>query len=392
MNKYEIVETLGQGGYGKANLVRRKTDKKLFVEKEVRLTSLSQKDREGAIQEAKLLASLRHPYIVEYEESFQENGNLYIVMGYADGGDLAKKIESRGSKLFTEDEILHDFIEIALAIKYIHDRKICHRDLKGQNIFLTKDGTIKLGDFGISKVLETTFQACRTQIGTPFYLSPEICQGMEYNTKTDIWSLGCILYELCTLKHAFKATNISVLMVNIIQARYSPIPSHYSQDLKNLVDKMLIKEPEKRPTINQILNIPYLKKRLPNFLDKELLEYEMGHTRLHNRKPFAAPTIVVSKDKPQSKPQTPQKEQLQINDAAVQPSSSSAANDDDYLEDLKEKQKLLQMKDAALRKKEAELAARERALQMQSSEDYSNVKQYYLITKHECNKNCLVTT
>ncbi|KAK8895083.1 hypothetical protein M9Y10_023525 [Tritrichomonas musculus] len=364
MNKYEIVKTLGQGGYGKANLVRRKTDKKLFVEKEVRLTSLGPKDREGAIQEAKLLASLKHPYIVEYEESFQERGNLYIIMGYADGGDLAKKIESRGNRLFTEDEILHDFIEVALAIKYIHDRKICHRDLKGQNIFLTKDGTIKLGDFGISKILEHTFQACRTQIGTPFYLSPEICQGRNYNTKTDIWSLGCILYELCTLKHAFNAPNMKQLMMNIIQARYTPVPSQYSQDLRSLVDRMLTKEPEKRPTINQILNTPYIKKQLSNFLEKTLLEYEMGHTRLHDRKPFAPPTIIVSKDPQPSKPS--------------QPPRDRGGTYDKYNDDYKEQkrnyemqQKQLQMKEAALKKREAELAARERALNNNRDNNYN---------------------
>ena len=213
MQNYEQIKTLGQGGYGKAILARRKSDRKQFVIKEVRLTTLSPKDREDAIKEARVLASLRHPYIVEYTESFQERGCLFIVMGYADGGDLAKKIESRGGRLFSEEEVLHDFIELALAIKYIHDRKICHRDLKGQNIFLMKDGTVKLGDFGIARVLEHTFQLCKTQIGTPFYLSPEICQGRNYNMKTDIWSLGCILYELCTLKHAFQAGNMNQLLI-----------------------------------------------------------------------------------------------------------------------------------------------------------------------------------
>ena len=249
MNKYDQVRVLGQGGFGKAILAKRKSDSQLFVIKEVRLTALSAKDREDALKEVKILSSLHHPYIVDYTESFQERGCLYIVMGYADGGDLAQKIEKAGRKLFSEDEILHDFIEIALAIKYIHDRKFLHRDLKGQNVFLMKDGTVKLGDFGIAKALEHTFQNCKTQIGTPYYLSPEICDGKPYNMKTDIWSLGCILYELCTLKHAFEAPNMNQLLNNIIRGRYTPISSQYSADLKSLIERMLTKEPEKRPTV-----------------------------------------------------------------------------------------------------------------------------------------------
>ncbi|KAH0786408.1 CAMK family protein kinase [Histomonas meleagridis] len=294
MQKYEQIRSLGQGGYGKAILAKNKENKQMFVIKEVRLTALSPKDREDALKEAKVLSSLKHPYIVEYTESFQERGCLYIVMGYADGGDLAKKIEA-ARKPFAEDEILHDFIQLALAIKYIHDRKILHRDLKGQNVFLMKDGTIKLGDFGIARVLEHTFQVCRTQIGTPYYLSPEICQGKPYDTKTDIWSLGCILYELCTLKHAFEAGNMNQLLMNIVRGRYTPISSNYSQGLRSLVDRMLTKEPEERPTINQILSIPFIKEKLSNFLDQTLMNYEMQHTVLHGRKPFAAPTCIVHK-------------------------------------------------------------------------------------------------
>jgi NIMA (never in mitosis gene a)-related kinase len=214
-------------------------------------------------------------------------------MGYADGGDLAGKIEKARRKPFSEEDILHDFIEIALAIKYIHNRKILHRDLKGQNVFLMKDGTVKLGDFGIAKVLQNTFQACKTQIGTPYYLSPEMCQGRSYNAKTDIWSLGCILYELCTLKHAFDAANMNQLLMAIIRGRYTPIPSTYSKELQDLVDRMLTKEPEKRPTINEVLKTPFIRDRLAQFLDDAMLEYEIGHTVLHGRKPLAAPTVIV---------------------------------------------------------------------------------------------------
>ena len=297
LGKYEIIKTLGEGGYGQALLVKNKEDGQRYVMKKVRLTALKPKDREEALREAQVLSSLRCPNIVEYKESFQERGYFYIIMEFADGGDLAQKIKKRGKQLFSENEIMHDFIQIALAIKYIHDRKILHRDLKAQNVFLTKDGTVKLGDFGIARVLENTFQLCKTQIGTPYYLSPEMCEGKNYNSKTDIWSLGCILYELCTLKHPFDAANVNGLLMVIIRGKYQPISSYYSQNLKSLVQQLLTKDPAKRPSINQILGLPFIKVKLGSFLNPELLEYEMGHTILHGRKPFAAPTIVLSKQK-----------------------------------------------------------------------------------------------
>ena len=297
-SRYEVIRCLGEGGYGRALLVRQKTNRnKRYVMKEVRLSAMKPKEREEARREAKVLASFNNPNIVRYIESFEESNYFYIVMEYADGGDLAQKIEKRGKKLFSEEEILHDFIQIALAIKYIHDRKILHRDLKAQNVFLMKDGTVKLGDFGIARVLERTMQLCKTQIGTPYYLSPEICEGKRYNSKTDIWSLGCILYELCTLRHPFDAANINGLLMVIIRGKYKPISSMYSDNLRQLLAQLLTRDPAKRPSINQILRIPYIKSKLGKFLDDTLLEYEMGHTILHGRKPLAPPTILLSKDK-----------------------------------------------------------------------------------------------
>ncbi|OHT16199.1 hypothetical protein TRFO_13354 [Tritrichomonas foetus] len=299
-NKYEEIKTLGEGSYGKAILCKRKRDGRFFVLKEIRMSNLSQKDRDDALNESNLLSSLSHPYIIKYEESFQERGNFYIVMEYADGGDLAGKIRIRSETkaLFTESEILHTFIQISLAIKYIHDRKILHRDLKAQNIFLMKDGTVKLGDFGIARVLENTFQLCKTRIGTPYYLSPEICEGKTYNSKTDIWSLGCILYELCTLKHAFNARNMSALVVQIIRGKYEPISSTFSADLKQLISRMLTMDQKARPSINGVLNTPILKSRLHLFLNDPKNNSNSNNKDFKNRSPakkaIAQPVILKS--------------------------------------------------------------------------------------------------
>ena len=269
MQKYAEVRVLGQGSFGKAVLCRRKSDRRLVVVKEIRIESLSASEKADAFHEASILASLDHPFIVKYYESFEEGGKFFIVMEYADGGDLAKVIQQKSnSKLFPEEEVLRIFVQIALAIKYIHDKKILHRDLKCQNVFLMKDGTVKLGDFGIARVLEHTFQLCRTQIGTPYYLSPEICEGKNYNAKTDIWSLGCILYELCTLHHAFTAQNMNALFVNIILGRYDPIPKSFSNELQLLISRMLTYDSRMRPSINSVLATPMIKAYIRSWFPK----------------------------------------------------------------------------------------------------------------------------
>ncbi|VEL16238.1 unnamed protein product [Protopolystoma xenopodis] len=149
------------------------------------------------------MAKMYHPNIVKYCVSFEEeNGCLHIVMEYCNGGDLYSKINAQKGILFSEDQVMDYFVQISLGLKHIHDRMILHRDIKSQNIFLTKDDRIKLGDFGIAKVLNSTLDLARTCIGTPYYLSPEICENKPYNNKSDIWALGCVLYEMATLKHA----------------------------------------------------------------------------------------------------------------------------------------------------------------------------------------------
>ena len=163
------------------------------------------------------------------------------------------------------------FTQICLAIKHIHDKKILHRDLKSQNIFLTKNGLIKLGDFGIAKCLNFTLDKARTVVGTPYYLSPEIVENKPYSFKSDIWSLGVLLYEMICLKMPFDASSLPMLYMKIVRGNYSPIPTIYSKDLKNLVSLLLNTNSEKRLSINEILKLPYMKKKIRNFLSE--MEY-----------------------------------------------------------------------------------------------------------------------
>ncbi|XP_023780721.1 serine/threonine-protein kinase Nek1 isoform X17 [Cyanistes caeruleus] len=289
MDKYIKVRKIGEGSFGKAILVKAKENGQHYVIKEINISKMSNKEREESRREVAVLANMKHPNIVLYRESFEENGCLYIVMDYCEGGDLFKKINAQKGIPFSEDQILDWFVQICLALKHIHDRKILHRDIKSQNIFLTKDGTIQLGDFGIARVLNSTAELARTCIGTPYYLSPEICQNKPYNNKSDIWALGCVLYEMCTLKHAFEAGNMKNLVLKIISGPFPPVSMHYSYDLRNLLSQLFKRNPRNRPSVNSILEKNFIAKRVEKFLTPELIAEGFSHKILHKFGPHASP-------------------------------------------------------------------------------------------------------
>lgn len=283
MDKYEKVKKIGEGSFGKAILVKSKEDGHQYVIKEINISGMSSKERQESRKEVAVLANMSHPNIVQYKESFEEGGCLYIVMDYCEGGDLFKRINSQKGALFSEAQILDWFVQICLALKHIHDRKILHRDIKSQNIFLTKDGTVQLGDFGIARVLNSTVELARTCIGTPYYLSPEICENKPYNNKSDIWALGCVLYEMCTLKHAFEAGNMKNLVLKIIRGSYPPVSVHYSQDLRSLLAQLFKRNPRERPSVSIILDKPFLSSRIERFLTPQIIAQEFHHTFIHKQ-------------------------------------------------------------------------------------------------------------
>ncbi|PIO31515.1 hypothetical protein AB205_0067520, partial [Aquarana catesbeiana] len=155
-----------------------------YVIKKLSLRNAPQKERKAAEQEAQLLSKLKHPNIVAYKESWEgEDGFLYIVMGYCEGGDLYRKLKDQKGKLLQESQVVEWFVQIAMALQYLHDLHIMHRDLKTQNIFLTKSSIIKVGDLGIARVLESQYDMASTLIGTPYYMSPELFSNKPYNYK-----------------------------------------------------------------------------------------------------------------------------------------------------------------------------------------------------------------
>uniref|UniRef100_UPI00398EF9A5 serine/threonine-protein kinase Nek1 isoform X3 n=1 Tax=Pristiophorus japonicus TaxID=55135 RepID=UPI00398EF9A5 len=300
MDKYVKVNKIGEGSFGKAILVNSKEDGRQYVIKEINISRMSNKEREESRREVAVLANMKHPNIVQYKESFEENGCLYIVMDYCEGGDLFKRINAQKGILFPEDQILDWFVQICLALKHVHDRKILHRDIKSQNIFLTKDGTVQLGDFGIARVLNSTVELARTCIGTPYYLSPEICENKPYNNKSDIWALGCVMYEMCTLKHAFEAGNMKNLVLKIIRGSYPPVSVHYTYDLRNLMSQLFKRNPRDRPSVSSLLQKPFLARRIDKLLAPDLIVEEFGHTVLHHVSKPVIPSAAVKRPGPVS--------------------------------------------------------------------------------------------
>ena len=258
IKNYTIIDRIGIGSYGRVYKVEK--NKKIYVLKEIPINNQNTTTEKiiSVKNEAKILSSLNSKYIVKYYDSFIQGENLYIVMEYCEGGDLftfmseCKKIRKNKNYYLIEKFIWKIFIQISLGLYYIHKKNILHRDVKTLNIFLTKDYNSKIGDLGVAKILEGTSHA-NTFVGTPYYISPEMCKNIPYNSKSDIWSLGCILYEMITFKHPFTAANQAALFIKIINGEYIPLPNNVPIQLKMMIEFILQKDYIKRPSMEDII-------------------------------------------------------------------------------------------------------------------------------------------
>ena len=267
MNGFQLISKLGEGAYSTVLKVKRIKDGNIYALKKVKLLKLSSKEKTNALNEVRILASIKSNFVISYKEAFydEEENVLGIVMEYADKGDLYQKISQnkKSLSLLQENEIWRIFIQLVKGLKSLHDLKILHRDMKSANVFLFSDGSAKLGDLNVSKVAKKGL--LYTQTGTPYYASPEVWKDQPYNYKSDIWSLGCVLYEMITLKPPFRAENMEGLYNKVIKGQYSNIPSRYSDDLSEIVRLLLQVEPESRPSCKDLLNHPIIQKRIQFF-------------------------------------------------------------------------------------------------------------------------------
>ncbi|KAF1989179.1 kinase-like protein [Aulographum hederae CBS 113979] len=291
--KYEVLEKIGHGSFGIIHKVRRKSDNHVLCRKEISYSRMSQKEREQLQAELSILKELRHPNIVAYYERHHDkvSQDLHLYMEYCGNGDLGQLIKRlRKQNQYAEEEFVWSvFAQIVGALYRCHygenppepgkagdvmklgletagtsggkrknDFTILHRDLKPENIFLDATNAVKLGDFGLSKILQS-HDFASTYVGTPFYMSPEICAAEKYGTFSDIWSLGCIIYELCAREPPFNAKTHWDLIQKIKAGRYPTLPPVYSPELMNVVEMCLQVRPDSRPSASQLINLPIVK-------------------------------------------------------------------------------------------------------------------------------------
>ncbi|XP_061581219.1 serine/threonine-protein kinase 4-like [Cololabis saira] len=203
--------------------------------------------------EIQILKTIRHPHIVNIKETLQDGNINYVMMDYCQGGNLASKIKETTQDSLQESEVLSWIVEICMALKIIHEKGLLHKNLIPEKVFLTGCGILCLGGFG--KIHETSTTNSNEAIN---YLPPEVFTKGTYDSKSDIWSLGCILYELCTKKPAFSAETPIRLMPRIIGGHCPTLPEDFSPELCQFLIDMLQKEPHERPSANEILERPFI--------------------------------------------------------------------------------------------------------------------------------------
>ena len=285
MSDFKIERQLGKGSFSSVYLVTRIADQKIYALKSVTMDKLTKKEQQNSVNEVRILASVSHPNVIGYREAFWDDSaqTLNIVMEYADDGDLQTKIHQmkKNNGLFEEETIWSYAIQMIEGLKALHDKKIMHRDLKSANIFLAKNNNkkiCKIGDMNVSKVVKE--KVLMTQTGTPYYASPEVWNDKPYSYKSDLWSIGCVIYELCALKPPFKGKDLDELYVNVCKGKVDRIKNIYSDKLWKIILMLLQVDVNKRVNCDQFLNHPIIvqKIREMKMKDSEYVDLEVNKT------------------------------------------------------------------------------------------------------------------
>ena len=271
LKNFEILSKIGEGAYSEVHKVRRKSDGAIYALKKVKFGSLTPKEKENSVNEIRILASITHPNVIPFKEAFidESSNHLCLITEFADGGDLLQKISlvKKRRTHFPEIEIWNIFVQTLKGLKAIHDLNILHRDIKCANVYMSQNGCIKIGDMNVSKVAKMGL--LYTQTGTPYYASPEVWKDKPYDSKSDIWSLGCVIYEVAALSPPFNAKDMKGLYRKVISGSYPAIPNLYSEDLSKVIRLMLKVDPQNRPSCEDLLLNPILSHYLENIESPE---------------------------------------------------------------------------------------------------------------------------
>lgn len=266
---FVALKVLGEGAYGKVFLVKEKTTGRLFAQKQLKKASMivEEKKIQQSKTERSILESVRHPYIVRLFYALQDSQKLYLILEYAQGGELFTHLAME--RMFSEDVASFYVAEILLALHHLHvNVGVIYRDLKPENCLLDAEGHLVLTDFGLSKV--TAEEQCRTFLGTPEYMAPEVLAGKEYDYSVDWWSLGIIIFELLTGNTPYRSNNHQQLLEKITKTKLR-LPYYLSADAKDLLLRLLKKEPKKRLVGHKDIDI-FKKHRFFRKIDWKKLE------------------------------------------------------------------------------------------------------------------------
>jgi tRNA A-37 threonylcarbamoyl transferase component Bud32 len=260
INDYVILKPIGKGKFATVYRAKRVADQRPVALKKIHaFEELDEKKRVKCLKEVRLLQSLQHRHIISYMDSFVCDGSLVIVSEWAEAGDLKRqirKLRQKGAR-FHEHVIWKYFLQIAEALKHMHSRRVMHRDLKPANIFLTAEADVKVGDLGLGRHFSDETMEAFSKVGTPLYMSPEVLKGKGYGWKSDIWSLGCILYELATLRSPFKEPGLNLygLFKKIGKGEFEPIPKMFSNDIRQLCNRMISLDVRNRPDADEVCKL-----------------------------------------------------------------------------------------------------------------------------------------
>lgn len=262
---YELQARIGEGTYATVYKARRLSDSESVAVKIINVFKMNRKKIENALNEVRIICAIDHPNVVGYHEAFldEHNKDLYIVMEYVGGGDLNDRIRLlKQSKSFLPEKLLWKYaIQIMQGLKALHDRKIIHRDIKPGNIFVSEDLlTLKIGDLNVSKIMRNRAMTA-TVIGTPYYLAPEIWKNAMYDYRCDVFSFGCVLYEVSALRVPFQGNSIAELFKKIEYSKVPNLPKQYSTGYFDFILLCLTRNMRQRPTVEKLLRSPAVVRR-----------------------------------------------------------------------------------------------------------------------------------